>query len=177
MTFARISDIVVSTSGQTTSETEMTGIKLANTTPLLTSTIPAVTGGNDVKVMARWPSLFRNLVGKARSVLETDTSAQESVKSGEDGNSEDAIFGSFKLPMFSVGSDDATHKTRKINLIKTVDAADELQSRKAQEGDTTEVDNLEEKIKSITGATKPIPRLNLFRRFDSFKDEGVHNNE
>jgi hypothetical protein len=127
--------------------------------------------------MARRPSLFRNLAGKARSVLETDTSAQESVKSSEDDISEDDFFSnprSFERHIFSVGSDDPSHKTRKINLIKTVDAADELQSRKAQEGDTTEVDNLEEKIKSITGATKPIPRLNLFRRFDSFKEEGVH---
>ncbi len=121
--------------------------------------------------------MFRNLAGKAGPVLETDISAQESVKSGEDDISEDDILSnprSFKRHIFNVGSDDPSHKTRKINLIKTVDAADELQSRKAQEGDTKEVDNFEEKIKSISGAKKPIPRLNLFRRFDSFKEEGVH---
>jgi hypothetical protein len=121
--------------------------------------------------MARRPSLFRNLVGKARSVLETDTSAQESVKSGKDDISEDDILRnspSFKLHIFNVESDDATHKTRNINLIKTVDAADELQSRMAQEGDTKEVENCEEETKSINGVTKAIPRLNLFRRFNSF---------
>jgi hypothetical protein len=137
-----------------------------------------------------WPSLFRNLVGKARSVLETDASlTQNLVKSGKDDISEDDILSnlrSFKHPIFSVGSDDTTHKTRNINLIKTVDAADELQPRKAElrpssravkakEGDTKEVDNYEEETKSISGAMKPIPRLNLFRRFNSFKEEGVHN--
>jgi hypothetical protein len=154
---------VFSTSGQTTREAEMT-----TTTPLLTSTIPAVTDGKDVKLMASRPSLFRNLAGKARPVLDL-------VKSGEDDISEDDILSnprSFKLPIFSVGSDDAS-----INLMKTVDATDELQSRKAHEGNTKEVDNCEEKIKSISGATKPIPRLNLFRSFDTFRKKSIHNNE
>ncbi len=125
-----------------------------------------------MKLKVRWPSLFRNLVGKARSALDTDSSTtQDLVKSGEDDISEDDILRnsrSFKLPIFNVESDDPSHKTRKMNIIKTVDAADELQSKKAQEGDTKEVDNYEEETKSINGATKAIPRLNLFRRFDSF---------
>jgi hypothetical protein len=132
--------------------------------------------------MASRPSLFRNLAGKARPVLETDTSRQELVTSVEDDISEDDFFSnprSFERHIFSVGSDDPSHKTRKMNIIfdvdVDVDAADELQSKKAQEGDTKEVDNYEEETKSINGATKPIPRLNLFRRFDSFKEKGVHN--
>ncbi len=124
-----------------------------------------------MKLKVRWPSLFKNLVGKARSVLETDTSAQESVKSSEDDISEDDFFSNprgFERHIFSVGSDDPSHKTRKMNIIKTVDAAYELQSKQAPEGTTKEVDNYEEGTKSINGATKAIPRLNLFRRFDSF---------
>ncbi len=108
--------------------------------------------------------MFRNLVGKARPVLDL-------VKSGEDDISEDDIFSnprSFERHIFSVGSDDAS-----INLMKTVDATDELQSRKAQEGNTKEVDNCEEKSE----ATKPIPRLNLFRSFDTFRKKGIDNNE